>query len=272
MSLDRFLTKPAGKMPSKQLSKKKDTPAASPQDDDATLVANTSAAPDPGLTKALEAMTANIAIMMDEKLEKMLHDITTNISQSLKEVTDRVSEAEQRILVVENASHDAEQRLLALEKTAKELTERLQDYENRGRRKNLRIFGLQEKLEGTNLTQFMESWIPQLLQLDTKAGRVKLERAHRLPGPQTSRFPRAMIVRFHNFTDRERVMDAARRLKDIRQDGARIHFFPNFAAATQKRRREYEQVRKKLQNIGAELCFLFLFYSLFLVDVYNGYY
>ena len=60
-------------------------------------------------------MTANIVTMMDEKLEKILHDITTNTSQSLKEVTDRVSEVEQRILVVENASTDADRCLLALE-------------------------------------------------------------------------------------------------------------------------------------------------------------
>ena len=103
-------------MPTKQLSEKKDTSVASPQDDDAMLVANTNVAPDPGLTQALEAMTANIATMMDGKLEKILHDITTNISQSLKEVTDCVGEAEQRILVVENVSTDAGQRLLALEK------------------------------------------------------------------------------------------------------------------------------------------------------------
>lgn len=56
--------------------------------------------------------------MMDEKLEKMLHDITTNISQCLKEVTDRVSEAEQRILVIENMSTYADQHLLALEKNS----------------------------------------------------------------------------------------------------------------------------------------------------------
>lgn len=66
-------------------------------------------------------MTANIAQMMDEKLEKMALDIKANISQSLKEVTERVGEAEQRILVVENTSTDAEKRLLALEKTANEL-------------------------------------------------------------------------------------------------------------------------------------------------------
>ena len=116
MSLEWFLSKPAGKMPTKQLSEKKDTSVASPQDDDAMLAANTNVAPDPGLTQALEVMTANIATMMDGKLEKILHDITTNISQSLKEVTDCVGEAEQRILVVENVSTDAGQRLLALEK------------------------------------------------------------------------------------------------------------------------------------------------------------
>ena len=173
-----------------------------------------------------------------KKLEKMLHDITTNISQILKEVTDCVSEGEQRVVVVENVSTDADQRLLALEKTAREMTKQLHDYENRGRCKNLRIIGLQERLKGINPTMYMESWIPQFLELDTKAGWVKLERAHRLPSPHTSRFPRAMIVRLHNFSDWQRVMDAARRLKDIWQDGARI--------------------RKKLQNIeGARYAMIY---------------
>lgn len=258
MSLDRYLYKPTGKMPPKQLSRKKDSPVASPENEVAMLAANSDAAPDPALTKALEAMTANISTMMDEKLDKMLQNITSNISHSLKEINDRVGEAEQRISSVEDASLSADQRLLALEKTTKELREQLQDFENRGRRKNLRIIGLQEKLEGANPTQFMETWIPKLLQLDTKAGRVKLERAHRLPGPQTPRLPRAMIVRFHHFSDRQRVMDAARRLKDIRLDGARIHFFPDFTAATQKRRREYDQVRKRLQNIeGARYAMMY---------------
>ncbi|MED6285589.1 hypothetical protein CHARACLAT_030755 [Characodon lateralis] len=44
----------------------------------------------------------------------------------------------------------------------------------------------------------MESWIPKLLQLDSN---IKLERAHKLPGPQTSRFSRAMMVRYHSFSD-----------------------------------------------------------------------
>lgn len=120
--------------------------------------------------------------MMDEKLEKMLHDINTNISQSLKEVTDRVSEAEQRNLVVESASTDAEQHLLALEKHGKRIHRVPSGLEKKRQTKNLRIIGLQEMLEGTKATKLMETWIPLPLQLE--AGRVKLERAHRLPGPK----------------------------------------------------------------------------------------
>lgn len=107
MSLYQFWSKPSGKMPPKQLLKKKETPAVSPRDGDATLAVNTSLDPDSSLTKALEVITANIAAIMDEKLEKMLHYINTNISQSLKEVTYRINEVEQRILVVGNASTDA---------------------------------------------------------------------------------------------------------------------------------------------------------------------
>lgn len=112
----------------------------------------------------------------------------------MKEIADRVNEAEQRILAVENTSANTEHRQAALEKRVNELTDRLNDYENRGRRKNLRILGLQEKLEGTNATKFLETWIPQILHLDTKAGRIKLERAHRLPGAETARFPHATTL------------------------------------------------------------------------------
>lgn len=47
-----------------------------------------------------------------EKLEKMVHDINADNSQSLNKVTDRVSEAEQRILAVETAAINTVQALL----------------------------------------------------------------------------------------------------------------------------------------------------------------
>lgn len=64
---------------------------------------------------------------------------------------------------------------------------------------------LHEKLEGTNATM---PRFPISLKLDIKTGHVKLDRAHRIPRPQTTGSLRAMIVRFHNFSNHQRVMDA----------------------------------------------------------------
>lgn len=123
-------------------------------------------------------MMANITGAIDDKLEGMLHSIKTNISQHLKEISDQVEEAEGRILAVENSTSQAEKHIAVLTKSATELTEHLQDYENRGRRKNLRILGICEKAEGSDMVKFMEKWIPQIVDMETKAGHVKLERAH----------------------------------------------------------------------------------------------
>lgn len=129
----------------KNTKKKKGAQTAFPVVDDAKLAGSASPTSssweaDSGLTKALEAMTAHIAQMMNEKLVKMALGIKANISQSFKEFTDWVGKAGQRIVVVQNATVDTEKHLLALEKTVTQL--RLLDYESRSRRKNLRIIDL----------------------------------------------------------------------------------------------------------------------------------
>ncbi|KAE8277770.1 hypothetical protein D5F01_LYC24210 [Larimichthys crocea] len=104
-------------------------------------------------------------------------------------------------------------RVQELENQIRSMAEHIDDLENRGRRKNVRVIGLPEDAEGTNPTKFFESWIPDLLGLETKAGRVKIERAHRTlaPKPGPNQRPRPVLIRFHNFTDKQRVLDAARR-------------------------------------------------------------
>lgn len=61
----------------------------------------------------------------------------------------------------------------AEEKVVDELSERADDLENRGWRKNIRIVGLPEEVEGDDPTLFFETWLPEM----------KLERAHRSPAP-----------------------------------------------------------------------------------------
>jgi hypothetical protein len=64
-----------------------------------------------------------------------------------------------------------------------------------------------------NSSEICEKVIKQLIRtdLETDLTQIKIERAHRNPaiaGPQTKK-PRLVVVNFHNYTDRERIMTAA---------------------------------------------------------------
>ncbi|KAI2645706.1 LINE-1 type transposase domain-containing protein 1 [Labeo rohita] len=126
----------------------------------------------------------------------------------------RVQEADNRIDVTETTCTANETKIQHLEKRVRDLTEQVDDLENRGRRCNVRIIGLPENTEGSNPVRFFEKWIPDYLQVDTKAGKLKLERAHRslAPKPAQGGRPRPVIVQFHNFQDKQRVMTAATKL------------------------------------------------------------
>lgn len=53
--------------------------------------------------------------------------------------------------------------------------QKIDDLENRGRLCNIRIISLPE---GTNAVSFLHSWLPDLLGLEFKHGRVKKDFAH----------------------------------------------------------------------------------------------
>lgn len=73
--------------------------------------------------------------------------------------------------MAEPTSEAAEQQIQVLENQLQSMSEHIDDLENRGRRKNVWVIGLPEDVEGSNPTN--------LLGLETKAGRGKVERAHR---------------------------------------------------------------------------------------------
>lgn len=91
------------------------------------------------------------------------------------------------------------------------MAEHTHDLENRGKKKNIRVIRLPEGVEGTRPTTFFESWLPDFLDMETKVGEVKIERAHRTltPKPGPNQPPRPAI-RFHSYGDKQR-LEASRR-------------------------------------------------------------
>uniref|UniRef100_A0A3B4WX50 L1 transposable element RRM domain-containing protein n=1 Tax=Seriola lalandi dorsalis TaxID=1841481 RepID=A0A3B4WX50_SERLL len=182
---------------------------------------------DPAFRQTIQEITANITRVIDEKLGPL--------------------------------SQTVQARVRGLENQIQRMAELIDDLENRGRRKNLRVIGLPEDVEGTNPTKFFASWIPNLLELETKAGRVKIERAHRTlaPKPGPNQRPRPVLIRFHNFVDKQRVLDAARRKGIVKYQESSIMFFQDLSASILRKRKGFEDVKKRLRDIGAKYMMLY---------------
>lgn len=122
----------------------------------------------------------------------------------------RLDEAETRIGVLED------ERLKQMaEKSTKEcaeLRDSLSDLVNRERRLNLRLIGLKEKSESGKLRECVRLIFSEALGVDIS--KTVLQRVHRSlgPVPEENRPPRPIIMRFHSFLERERVMAAVRAL------------------------------------------------------------
>lgn len=154
------------------------------------------------------------------------------------------------------------------------MTQRINDLENRGRRNNVHVLGLREGIEnGVGAVKFFERWLPEFLRIETKSGRIKLERAHRslapLPGP--SQRPRPVLIRFHNFTDQQRILEAAQRMgtgdQPLVYKGSKSMFFQDFSAETTRKRKGFDAVKRCLREAGIQYSVL---YPARLKTVYNG--
>lgn len=214
--------------------------------------ANTSSPGSP-LSDAVAEITANISKLIDEKMDPISQLLQLHRSE-LDEHNKRITEAETRISAMEEVVTPIKAKLQSLEKLVHDMGEQAEDLENRGRRKNICIVLLPEGLP----ERFFESWFPKTLCIASKAGRIKLERAHRslAPKPSSTQRPRPILVRFHNFQDKQRVLNAARELgikgSPLKFGDSTVMFFQDFSASVLRKHRMFDEVKKWLKSLGAE--------------------
>ncbi|KAE8282564.1 hypothetical protein D5F01_LYC19975 [Larimichthys crocea] len=216
---------------------------------------------EPSVSSGMPSADANSG-SMESDIVQALDRITDNLT---KAVVARVGEAEKRIADVEAAATSSEARLAYLEKQVHDVREHIDDLNNRGRRCNIRIVGLPEGSEGSDSVKFFERCIPEFLQMDTKAGRLKLDRAHRSLAlkPGTGQCPRPLIVKFHNFTDKQRVMEAACRLgsrrsnqEDPTHKEPRISFFNDYSVEVVWRCKAFDDIKAQLRKMNMDYALL----------------
>ncbi len=191
-----------------------------------------------GISNQLGELTNSISVM-ENNLGENKRDVTAN--------EQRIEETETRIAAAEDALDRTEKALAKATKRLAYLEEKTEDLENRGRRKNIRLFGLKEGGEGTRPpSDFINDMLPQWL--GTAPDRAfTLERAHRTLAPAAPNHNRAILIRFLNYQDKEFVLRSTGQ-RDITHGGSKLAFIQDFSAETIQR--EFNAVKKLFVDMG----------------------
>ena len=122
------------------------------------------------------------------------------------------------------------------------LREKLRDIDDRSRRDNLRIDGLQDVENKTweQTQKILNSMIQEELEIED----INIERAHRV-GNTSNTSPRTVVAKFSNFKGKQLVLSAAKKLK-----GQNIYSNEDFSKKTMNIRKEKWKSVKSLRSQG----------------------
>ena len=200
-----------------------------------------------GILEAIAALKNDFGSKFDCVLTA-IHEIKSDF----KEFLGRLAQAEDHIDDIEYDIAGEKTKVAALEKQVYELTAEVDDLENRSRRSNLRLVNLPEKVEKGDAAAFLEKWLPEALGPETFPAPLLIERAHRLPRAPQSSSPRVTIMKFLNFCEKIRVMQAARKRGKITYEGHHVMFFQDISTELHKKRKRFDGVKQRLRDLKVD--------------------
>lgn len=155
----------------------------------------------------------------------------------------KIQQIEEKWIAMEAKGFDLEQRVSdiqdattkipLLEQEIQKLKIHMEDLENRNRRNNLRLYGLPENIEGSDMVPFLQKLLPELLDLHSSSSPLNIQRAHRLGRllPSSNK-PRGIIMLFLEFTELMQVLRAVRLKRRLVWSGHNIYISQDVSNAT----------------------------------------
>ncbi|KAJ8383485.1 hypothetical protein AAFF_G00220020 [Aldrovandia affinis] len=209
----------------------------------------------------VKALQAEIMAEFRATASAMREEIVKELRSALTLLQTTVSDHADKISSLETSQNEVTDRLAELEAQCASLAAdnvmlkaAVDDQENRSRRQNIRVIGIPEGEEGTNPTDFMGSFLKEVLGKETFADQPVIDRAHRTLAtkPPPGKPPRAMLVRLHYYQTREMILRASRERGHLSHKGKKNHIFPDFSAALARRRAEFRDVKAQLHQAGVK--------------------
>ncbi|XP_056378402.1 uncharacterized protein LOC130274270 [Hyla sarda] len=176
-----------------------------------------------------------------------------------QKIRERTEEVEQRVAMVEDTLHPLLDRVDYLQRQLMGVLGRLDDMENRLRCNNICLVGLPEKVEGNDSVLFLETWLKDLLPVDTFSPYFSVERAHRVPAwpPPPGGPPCPFLDKLLHFKDRDAILRAVQLKGKVICEESRVSFYPDFSVELHKQRGKFTEVRSKLRAKGYRYSMLY---------------
>ncbi|CAL1574517.1 unnamed protein product [Knipowitschia caucasica] len=138
--------------------------------------------------------------------------------------------------------------------TVKQVNEKLQltveDLISRSKRNNLRIVGVPEGAEGADTRLFVTTMLKKVSGDALQDLDLELDRAHRSLAPKPLQGSRPLIVRFHRYIHREKVLQWAKKNRDVSYLGQPIRIFEDFSNTIAKKRASFNKIKSQLYKDG----------------------
>ena len=165
----------------------------------------------------LSWVSASLA-SIEEKVSRLDEDVQAQ-KQKTNRVEKKASELEESIQFNENDTSDLKKELKESKCEINDLRKQLLYLETCSRRENVKFFGIDEVVPVSEVDSPPEDtgdlvfkFLENKLRIENPRGRIEFQRVHRLGKPNNSSDkPRPIIARFLRYSDKEMVMDQARK-------------------------------------------------------------
>ena len=263
--LDRFSPMPPKKAPAQKLTHffapvEGGSPLSLPED-----------LPEMALTK--DDLLSSLRDFKRELREELKMDLASSLDLLRSDLNLKLQEVQRDLDSVGTRTMDLEKRLqdtVQKATTSAELTSSLmeqmemtslkcEDLENRLRRDNIRIRGLEENVEGPDLEAFVTGLFQEIM--GDSAMEVNIDRAHRVgpPAVSTRKKPRDILVKLTSFKVKENILRKARQNDNVSFQGHSCSLYQDIAPATLARRHQLRPITEKLRVDGIRYRWTYLF-------------
>ncbi len=204
-----------------------------------------------------EPVNETLRAMVADELKLQFRVVREIFKEEFQPIAERIGFLEKEMRLISNnfdniqtAVRKVKQDSAEVKLTVDTLQDKMAKLEDKSRQCNIRLVGLAEGEEGSDALGFMQTqlplWIPSLNNRP-----IEIDRAHRIyTGDSNRKGPRTLIFKLLRFQDRNAILKGARAAGEIIHKGKSLLFFPDYSNQTAMKRREMNQSRKRLTQLG----------------------